>query len=187
MAIKITDRRMTLEEFLDLPERKPALEYEDGRITQKVPPKGRHSALQADTVEVFNRFGRPRKLARAFTELRTTYANASLVPDVAVYLWERIPRDDRGRVADDFREVPDIVVEIVSPKQSVNALIQRCLRFLERGAHAALLVHPDDESVRLFRPGQAMATLRGADPIDLHAILPGFELTVQDLFDSLLV
>jgi Uma2 family endonuclease len=79
------------------------------------------------------------------------------------------------------------VVEIVSPKQSVNPLIQRCLRFLERGAQAALLVNPSDESVRLFRPGQAMAVLRGADAIDLEAILPGFELTVQELFDSLLV
>ena len=184
--MKITERRMTLAEFLELPERKPGLEYEDGRITQKVPPKGRHSALQFEVADIFNRFGRPGRLARAFTELRTTYADGSLVPDVAIYRWERIPRDDRGRVADDFLLVPDIVVEIVSPKQSVNSLIQRCMRFLERGAQAALLINPDDESVRLFRPDHPVAVLRRADPIDLDAILPGFELTVQELFDCLL-
>ena len=109
------------------------------------------------------------------------------MPDVAVYRWERIPCDDRGRVADDFLLVPDIVVEIVSPKQSVNSLVQRYVRFLERGAQAALLINPDDESVRLFRPDHPVAVLRGAEPIDLDAILPGLELTVQELFDSLLV
>ena len=41
----LTDTRMTLTEFLALPEEKPALEYENGEVTQKVSPKGRHSAL----------------------------------------------------------------------------------------------------------------------------------------------
>ena len=32
----LTEPRMTLEEFLALPEREPALEFEDGVVTQKV-------------------------------------------------------------------------------------------------------------------------------------------------------
>jgi Uma2 family endonuclease len=183
----ITQRRMTIEEFLELPEREPALEYQEGRIIQKVPPKGRHSALQCEAAELLNRFGRPEKVARAFTELRATFGGASLVPDVAVYRWERIPRDSAGRVADDFREPPDIAVEIVSPKQGVNGLVRRCLWFIEQGTQISLLVDPADESVLLFRPGQATVALRGADRIDLDAVLPGFELTVQQLFDALLV
>ena len=42
----IEHRRMTLEEFLHLPERKPALEYDDGVITKKVSPKSNDVALQ---------------------------------------------------------------------------------------------------------------------------------------------
>ena len=34
----IPEQRITLEEFLQLPEEKPALEFEDGMVTQKVPP-----------------------------------------------------------------------------------------------------------------------------------------------------
>lgn len=183
----ITQRQMTLEKFLALPEKKPALEYEEGRITQKVPPKGKHSALQLEIGQLFNQVGRPRKLARAFTELRVTLEGSSLVPDVAVYRWERIPRDESGEVANDFRELPDIAVEIVSPQQSVNRLIRRCLWFVVHGATAALLVDPADKSVLLFRPGQAMVVMRGTDRIDLGGILPGFQLTVQDLFDALIV
>ena len=62
---------------------------------------------------------------RAFTELRATFGGHSYVPDVSVYLWERVPLDARGRVANDFVEPPD--VEIVSPEQSVNALVRRCV------------------------------------------------------------
>ena len=38
----LTERRTSLEEFLKLPEEKPALEYFDGKVTQKVSPKTRH-------------------------------------------------------------------------------------------------------------------------------------------------
>jgi hypothetical protein len=34
---------LTLDEFLALPERKPALESADGMVTRKTAPKGRHS------------------------------------------------------------------------------------------------------------------------------------------------
>jgi Uma2 family endonuclease len=183
----ITQREMTLEEFLELPERKPALEYEEGRITQKVSPKGRHSRLQFCVAQLVNQFAEPGKLAMAFPELRVTFAGRSRVPDVSIFRWDRIPRDAHGRVADDFQEPPDVAVEIVSPKQGVNQLIRRCLWYVDHGTQVALLIDTDDESVAIFRPGQPMAVLRGTDRIDLDAVLHGLQLTVQELFDSLIV
>ena len=181
----ITQRPMTLAEFLELPEQKPALEYEDGRVTRKVSPKGQHSWLQFVLAELFNRFARPAKLALAFPELRTTFGGASRVPDVSVYRWERIPLTPDGEVADDFMEPPDIAIEIVSPRQSVTALVRRCLRFVEEGVTIALLVDPKDRSVLRFGPNGSARALRGPDRIDLSEVLPGFELTAQQLFDSL--
>ena len=118
----IPQQRMSLEAFIERPdpEDEPTLEFEDGLVTQKVPLQGKHAALQGSLVELFNRFARPKKLAMAFTELRTTYARFSRVPDVTVYLWDRIPRDPGGEIANDFREPPDIAIEIVSPGQSVS-------------------------------------------------------------------
>ena len=82
----IAEQHFSLEEFLNLPEQEPALEFEDGVVSQKVSPKGQHSGLQGDFVELVNRYTRTRKLARAFPELRATFAGRSYVPDVAVYL-----------------------------------------------------------------------------------------------------
>ena len=107
------------------------------------------------------------------------------MPDVALYRWDRIPRDPEGRVADDFFESPDIAVEIVSPRQSVTTLVRKCLWYVAHGAHIAVLVDPADESVLLFRRDRPTEPLRGAEAIDLGDVLPGLTLTAQELFDSL--
>ena len=178
---------LTLEQFLKLPEEEPALEFQDGMVTQKVSPKGPHSRLQYSLAERINRSAEPRKLAMAFPELRITFAGSSVVPDVAVYLWDRVPRDSGSEVASDFLEAPDIAIEVVSPGQSVNSLIRRCLWFVDNGVRIALLVDPEDRSVVRYRAGIQPEVLRGTDSIDLDDILPGFRLAVQELFDSLIL
>jgi Uma2 family endonuclease len=184
-TMAVPKRKLTLEEFLELPEEEPALEYEEGTVTQKVSPKGKHSRLQGWMIKLINTVTEPRKLAMAFPELRFATAQRSPVPDVAVYLWDRIPRDERGRVADNFREAPDIAIEIVSPEQSVNSLIRRCLWYVAHGVRLALLVDPKDESVLVFRPNQIPSPRRGADRIDFDDVLPGLTMTVDELFASL--
>jgi Uma2 family endonuclease len=181
----IVEKPLTLEQFLALPEEKPALEFAEGVVQQKVSPKGKHSAIQTGLVERLNQIGRRGKVARAFTELRTTFANASLVPDISVFRWDRIPVDELGEITNDFREPPDIAVEIVSPEQSVNALIRRCLWYVEHGVPIALLVDPKDKSVLIFRRNRIPAPRASGDSIDLSDVLPDFQLTVQELFDSL--
>ena len=178
-------RHLTLEEFLKLPEEKPALQYFEGRITQKMAPKGRHSVLQGELVEYLNRWGRPRKIALAFPELRTTFAGASFVPDVAVYRRERIPIDVDGEVADEFFLPPDIAVEIVSPRQSRPRLRRQCRWYVDNGVPLALLVDPSHHAVTRFEPGQPERLLRGADVVDCTAIVPGARLTVDELFACL--
>ena len=180
-----TAATMTLEQFLRLPERKPALEYDNGVVTQKVSPKGRHSALQIGVAEQINRQIRPGKLGRALTELRATYANMSRVPDIAVYRWDRIPRDAAGEVLDDFFEPPDIAVEIRSPGQRISALMRRLHSFVSAGARAAVLLDPARKIVTLVRADGGVAELRAGDVLDLDDIIPGLRLDVAAVFDEL--
>jgi Uma2 family endonuclease len=181
----IAQRQFSLAEFLELPEKEPPYEFEEGAVTRKVSPKGQHSGLQYTLCERFNRFGQPRKLFWAFPELRTTYAGRSYVPDIAVYRWERIPRTTDGKIANDFLEAPDLVVEIVSPGQSVNALVRRCQWYVTHGVQLALLVNPQDESVLRFPVGGHPQPLRGSDRIDLGELLADLNLTVEDIFRAL--
>ncbi|NES98706.1 MAG: Uma2 family endonuclease, partial [Desertifilum sp. SIO1I2] len=94
--------QLTLEEFLELPETKPASEYIDGRIYQKPMPQGEHSTLQGRLLTAINKVGIPEKIAHAFPELRCTFENHEIVPDITVFEWQRIPRLPNGRIANTF-------------------------------------------------------------------------------------
>lgn len=181
----ITSRSPNLDDFLRLPEEKPPLEYIDGAITQKLSPKVRHSVLQAALIKQLDASGIPNRVARALPELRATFAGASVVPDVVVLRWTRVPVDAEGHITDDLLQPPDIAIEIVSPEQSVTALVRRCLWYVSHGVQIALLVDPTDGSVLAFRPGQPTIDWHGSDLIDLREVLPDFTLTVDQLFAAL--
>ncbi|MEL6320607.1 MAG: Uma2 family endonuclease, partial [Cyanobacteria bacterium J06626_14] len=87
-------KSMTLAEFLLLPETKPASEYIDGHIIQKPMPQGKHSAIQGELVSAINGVVKSKRIARAFPALRCTFGDRSTVPDLAVFLWNRIPREE---------------------------------------------------------------------------------------------
>ena len=178
-------RRLTLEQFLRLPDEEPALEYWCGEVTQKVSPKGPHGALQLGFGRRIDNFAVPRRLARAFTETRVTFAGESTVPDLIVYRWSRIPRADGGQVAQDFTTAPDIAVEILSPGQSRRDLIERCRWYAANGVCLAIFADQVRRTIRLFRPDADSGDLRGADSIDFGDILPGYSLTVDEFFAPL--
>lgn len=176
---------MSLEQFLELPERKPYLEYEDGMVTQKMSPKGEHSTLEGGIVELVNRLCSPRKVARAFPELRVTMGGKSVVPDVSVYRWERIERKPNGEVATDFTTPPDVAIEILSPRQSVTKLVARCAWYVANGVRAALLVDEKARMILVFRPDRSPLALRGDERIPLEDLLAGFDASVKQVFDTL--
>ena len=181
----IPRKQLTLEEFLKLPEEEPPLEYEDGRITRKVLPKGKHSRLQLRLVDLVNRATVPANLACAFVELRRAFGGRSPVPDVSIYRWERIPLDADGEVANDFSEPPDVVAEIVSPDQSVMSLVRRCLWYVAHGVKVALPIDPSDKGVLVFRPGQIPESLDANSQIDLSQAIQGLVIDAGELFAAL--
>ena len=188
--------RMTLEEFLALPEEKPYLEWENGVVVQKdmprgrkntselVPPQADHGSLQVEMAVKFDRVNRDRRLGKVFTETRFLTPGSAPVPDVSFVRKERFPPDTRRRFGR-FDLPPDIAVEIVSPDQSVREQLEKSLRYAEIGVPISLVVDGDDETIYVIRPGQPLRVLRGGDRIDLDDVLPGFDLTVQALFDSI--
>jgi Uma2 family endonuclease len=156
-----------------------------GVFKQNAAPKGKHGSLQLWLGQLIQSFALALKLATAFTETRVTFGGSSLVPDLTVYRWGRIPRDSNGQVADDHVIPPDIAVEIVSRGQSISGLRERSCWYVDHGVEIALLIHPSQEWVELLRAGQQAAHLTNEDPTDLETVLPGFQLTPQRLFEAL--
>jgi Uma2 family endonuclease len=181
----LTGRRLTLDEFLKLPEESPALEYLDGVVVPKVSPKAYHGRTQWTFADRVNHFAEPRRLAIAFPETRSTFGGESRVPDVGVYRWTNLPRRPDGKILNDFRTPWDIAVEIVSPDQSRSELEDKCRWYCANGVEISLMIDPDREDVIRFGADGSRVELRNEDRIDLDTVVPGFQLTPDELFAAL--
>ncbi len=185
--VQAPSKILTLEEFLQQPETKPASEYIDGQIIYKPMPQGKHSSVQGELVPAINFVVKPKRIARAFPELRCTFGDRSIVPDVTVFIWSRIPRDENGEVANAFAIAPDWTIEILSPDQSQTKVTKNILHCLKYGTQMGWLIDPDEKTVFVYRPKQETAVFD-----DPEALLPvpsfasDLQLTVKDLFAWLL-
>ena len=182
--MSIATQPLTLEEFLKLPETKPASEFINREIVQKPMPQGEHSLLQGELCEAINRVAKPQKIAIAFPELRCTFGGDAIVPDVAVFRWERIPVRPSGRIANGFEIHPDWSIEILSPDQSQTKVLGKLLHCSQHGTELGWLIDPEEESILVVFPEQRVQLLSGTAQLPSLSGL-ALELTVEQLFSWL--
>ncbi len=181
--VQMQSKIVTLAEFLELPETKPASEYIDGQIIQKPMPQGKHSRIQGKFVAAINTIVEQRKIACAFPELRCTFGERSIVPDITVFTWGRIPIDENGEIANVFPIAPDWMIEILSPDQSHTKVTKNILHCLKYGTQIGWLIDPAEKTVFVYRSKQEVEML---DEPSMLLPLPSFvdelKLTIADLF-----
>src|SRR6476620_1826689 len=143
-------KTLTLSEFLKLPETEPASEYINGQIIQKPMTQGKHSRIQCELVPAINVAVKNQKIGLAFPELRCTFGGRSIVPDVTVFTWERIPLDENRDVANVFETYPDWTIEILSPGQSQTKVTGNILHCLKNGTKMGWPIDPMVRSILIY-------------------------------------
>ena len=176
----------TVEQFLRLPEIKPPLEFIEGRVEQKMSPKLPHSILTLELARTLDDFARPRRLGRTFVELRCSFGGESHVPDICFIARGRLPKDEKGAYLDDVFLAPDLMVEILSPGQTVTKISSRLARCVTNGVRLAWLIQPRTRRVHVIRPDQPRQELGLGDSLDGHDVLPGFTLPIDTMFGWLI-
>jgi Uma2 family endonuclease len=186
--VQTPNRSITLEEFLQLPETKPASEFIDHQIIQKPMAQGEHSTLQRCLTKDFDDQLSPNKIAHAYPELRCNFGGRSIVPDISIFQWERIPRQPNGRVANRFDTYPDWAIEILSPDQSSTKVVRNILHCLQHGTEMGWMLDPEESAIFVYEPNQ---TVRLFDQPQMILPVPGFasaiQLTVEQVFAYLIV
>jgi Uma2 family endonuclease len=175
------EQLLTLDEFLELPETKPASEFIAGHIYQKPMPQGKHSRLQLKLCTAINQVAEERQIALAFPELRYTFASRSIVPDVTVFTWQRIPFDVDGEISSVFKIYPDWTIEILSPDQNATKVIGNILHCLKYGTQLGWFIDPSAKTAIAFLPGQQPIELTGEDILPVPMFLD-LQLTVAEVF-----
>lgn len=177
---------VTLETFLQAAETEPATEFVNGATIQKPMPQGEHSLIQSTFCESINQVVKPQKIALALPELRCTFGGSSIVPDIAVFRWNRIPRTAVGRIVNCFETQPDWVIEILSPDQSQTKVLGKLLHCIEHGTELGWLIDPTENAILAVFENQRVQLFQGADVLPVLKEIP-FTLTAEQVFSWLLV
>ncbi|MEL6939598.1 MAG: Uma2 family endonuclease [Cyanobacteria bacterium J06598_1] len=185
--VQALTKPITLEDFLALPETKPASEYFDGKVSQKPMPQGEHSRIQIKLGAALDAKLSANKTAAAFTELRCTFDGRSILPNISVFIWNRIPLKENGRVENAFLIPPDWTIEILSPGPGYKKVNKKILHCLENGSAMGWLIDPSEDAVYVHQPDQRIAIYDLVDHTP-ETLLPvpefaqEFNLSIGELF-----
>ncbi|NJK62643.1 MAG: Uma2 family endonuclease [Synechococcaceae cyanobacterium SM2_3_1] len=189
--LSTTEQKLTIEEFLALPEGDITYELVDGQVIPKdksMAPKRFHSRLQPilwRVVEDWCRDPNAQKPGSAYTEwaikLVRNQQDWIPVPDVTYVSDQQLGSD---AVVDEVCQViPDLVIEIISPSQPFGEMTQKAGDYLKAGIPRVWIVDPAAKSITVFFPDAPPKTFTQTAVINDDS-LPGLELIPQDIFEQ---
>jgi Uma2 family endonuclease len=182
-----TATRMTAEEFFgwaDRPENAGKVyELDEGEVQEVPPPTRGHGFFCWLVIKYLTEYLARRKAGHILTN------DAGIVvardpdtlrgADVMLFLRDAHPSDFQGRYVND---VPDLIVEVVSPSDTAKRLNRRVTQYLARGVPLVWLIDPQIGTVTVCRPNEFPKVLDETDELTGNGVLPDFACRVRDLF-----
>jgi len=119
-------------------------------------------------------------------EDKSDWVAGSRVPDVSFYELERYNKyESENPDSDDkpFILVPDLAVEVVSPKDSYSKVNTKIEMYLSDGVRLLWIVDPQNKTIAVYESGNNIPkTLRDGDTLSGGLVLPEFVLDVGAIF-----
>ena len=171
----------TIDDLLRMPKDGRKYELVDGEIV--VSPAGmRHSEIAAKISYIIATFLEKSPIGKVYgADLGIILPNENLrSPDVTFVRNEKLPE---GKSPEGFGEmVPDLIVEVLSPSESLTQVGRKIGEFLECGVPLVWLIDPATETVTVYRSLSQTEQLSAQDTINAEPILPGFSCPVSRFF-----
>lgn len=169
------------EQFLEQPSNSERLlELIDGEIIEKMPTE-EHGETTALIAAALIAFVRPNELGRVGVEVRHRMPQDdrnSRLPDVS-FISGRRPRVSEGSVP----QMPDLAVEVKSPRDSLKDLRARANYYLLNGTKLVWLFDPAKRFVIVLTADEEQILLED-ETLDGGDVLPGFRLGLKDIFSD---
>ncbi len=173
--------RLTLEEFLALPEADVTYEYIDGQAVPKMSPKGFHAAVQAALLILLQSWcqQKGRIYPKWAIKLKRNGVDWVPVPDLTYISYERLSAD--WLLDEPCPIAPELAIEIISPGQSFGDLAEKAMDYLNAGVSRVWVVDPQAKSITIFYPDAPPKTKKGTATLT-DSLLEGLQLTPQQIF-----
>ena len=171
--------RLTPEDLLAMPDG-DRFELVDGELVER--------NMSIDSTETalsvgreLQAFVRANRLGRCFSSelgirIHPTNPNHTRRADVSFVARARVPHQDGGYL----RIAPDLVVEAVSPGDTVEEVAAKVREWLDYGVRLVWVVVPGSREVTIHRQGERTRTLFGDDEITGEDVVPGFRTSIAN-------
>jgi Uma2 family endonuclease len=175
--------KMTVEEFEVFAAQHGRCELINGEVYTMSPAGANHGEITGALHAFLGHHVVTQGLGRIYaaeTGFRAADTDVVRAPDIAFIQLARLPERGPG-----FIEVmPDLVVETVSPNDSVTKVTEKTNWWLDQpGVQLVWVVDPDAKQVSAHRPDGTARIYRAKDVLDGEPVLTGFELELTKLFD----
>jgi Uma2 family endonuclease len=182
MALSTGNKLMTAEDLLALGSDFHG-ELVRGRLVEMAPASWKHGQIGLRVGVLLGTFVQQNKLGIVVAAetgfILARDPDVVRAPDAAFISAARVAAADEHGF---FTGPPDLAVEVLSPSDKVFDVDEKIADFLTAGCRAVWIINPKQESLTVYRPGQAPQVLRKTDSVDGGEVLPGFACPVADLF-----
>lgn len=103
------------------------------------------------------------------------------MPDVSFVSWERL-KDPAAAAEPILGVAPDLAVEVLSKGNTRGEMRQKLKEYFLAGVRLVWYVDPKAKTVRVFAAPDVVTTLGESQTLDGGDVLPGFELSLKELF-----
>jgi len=165
-----------------VPDTKPATEWVNGRLLQKMSPRPRHSLVQAAILVALHHWSKAENRGRVGAEMDFRFRPAGerwrlLVPDVAFISYGRLDEDaDEDEVP---RVPPEAAFEVLSPEERFDDVADKIRVYLQCGVNVAVYVDPRRRIFDVYRSSGMERLADGTTFTD--DALPGLQLDVAEI------
>ena len=181
-----TTKLLTAEDLLRLHSQGIKGELIRGLLCKTLAAGAEHSFIAGNILSAFHSHVRARRLGHVGGTdggvLIQSNPDTVREPDIFFVSAERLPLNERVQGYPEV--VPELVVEIVSPSDTQQAVNDKTLMWLSLDVLMVIEVYPAQRAVMVHRSGVPAVTLTGEDVLDGGNVLPGFSLTLSEIFDA---
>ncbi len=103
-------------------------------------------------------------------------------PDVSFISIARWPIQTPAPQTSAWDVVPDLAVEVVSPTNTAEAVLEKLEEYFQAGAQLVWVAYPRRRKVYVYESPTSVRILQVGDDLDGGAVLPGFRLSLAELF-----
>jgi Uma2 family endonuclease len=103
------------------------------------------------------------------------------LPDVGFISWDRIPNEEMPSDAIG-KIIPDLAVEILSRSNTVAEIDLKLDHYFEAGVRLAWVIDPKSQTADVYTSRRRVKHLDANDELDGGKVLPGFKLSLAELF-----